>query len=182
MQDPAPEKRHLLLLSDKRSLDRSAILDNFVPALRGLYQSRETPANIHAKVIEIARTDNRVIRDAELMAIVEAEADHAPEVVSSAMLACGERHLMKGKVMLQELLEHQSSTEIRLTAAIALLNLKPDKKLRGRLKTIISDSLAMQSSVEDRLTCLRTFEMSLSEKPSTTAVSRTATSRSFPKV
>eukprot|EP01046_Picozoa_sp_COSAG06_P035718 COSAG06_NODE_3867_length_4816_cov_89.476574_2_plen_1146_part_01 len=151
------------------NLLRSASLDNFVAALRGMYQKSDTAPAIVAKVIETCRADNRIIRDSELMEIITSEPKHAPEVVAAAMLACGERKLRRAKPTAEQLLYHDSSVEIRLSSALALMHMKPEKKVRNQVKDIISESLAVQGSVADRLSSLRTIELSLREKPKTTA-------------
>ena len=162
--------REFIVLGDKNqqffilNLLRNASLDNFVAALRGMYQKNDTSPEILAKVIEICRSDNRIIRDSELMEIITNEPKHAPVVVSSALLACGERNLRRAKPTAEKLLYHKFSVEIRLSAALALLHMKPEKTVRSQVKDIISESLAVQASVADRLSSLRTIELSLREK------------------
>eukprot|EP01051_Picozoa_sp_SAG22_P002513 SAG22_NODE_113_length_19407_cov_214.925161_6_plen_669_part_00 len=137
-------------------------LDKFHDVLRDIFVEKPS-TDVVVALVEVCRTDNRVIRDSELLDIIRNSASTASKVVAGALVACGERKLRKAKDDALALMDAQA-VEVRVSAAIALLHLQPDKGMRARVRDVITRSLALTADPEERRVCLRTLGVALTEK------------------
>lgn len=147
---------------------RNVPLDKFQDLLRDIFV--EKPAtDVMVALVELCRTDNRVIRDTELLAIIHNSQTTATRVLSGALVACGERKLRKAKEDALALMDSEA-VNVRVAAAIAVLHLQPDKGTRTQVRDVITKSLALTVDPEDRRVCLRTLSIALTDKNITMAM------------
>jgi hypothetical protein len=141
-------------------------LERFVPLLHGLYVE-DTPVVMKQRLIDLGRSDPRVVPDSELLRIV-ARGDpvfnrpgttgYIPDsIVAASVVACGHRGFKDVRKHARKLLDderHHISVEVRMSAAIALLCFKPSPKWREKIEQTIKNCLSLQASFSDRVVAL----------------------------
>eukprot|EP01050_Picozoa_sp_SAG11_P025924 SAG11_NODE_6026_length_1407_cov_0.714067_1_plen_205_part_10 len=136
-------------------------LDKFVMLLHGLYLE-DTPAAIKHRLIDLGRSDARVISDDELLRIVAQDPDTLlisdEDNLAAALVACGERSIKQVRPFARLLLLSESvSVRVQISAAIALLCFKPSPKWQGAIDKQIYSSLALTANYRDRVDALQTL-------------------------
>jgi hypothetical protein len=118
--------------------------------------------DVVVKLIEVARLDENVITNEDLLLSIHDDYEEPP-IVGASLLAIGIRRLRDAFEQCQTLLSSKHQI-VRLNAAIAVLHLNPSKEDRDTVREILEAELSLTNEPKARAMCLQQLSAALYQK------------------